>query len=356
MTDAEELIDEGISSMDTEAYGDAVDDFDQALSRLTEAKQWAEKSDLAEQWELEQRIRIVREYRSDAESSLKDHHESLRSEIARRLDRAEQLVSMGRQQLELEDATAANESYMTARDLLDTVQQLLNDSELSITAAMDRRSRRIKHSLSELQDNLDESGHEVTGVSRGNLVDALQRLAVQTRESPRTEFVDACGSYPSSEYIDTFGSWERALQVANLEPIDWSARDRRKYTRVDILESIEEVSKELGRPPTKSEMGKFGSVSVTTVLKRFTSWETATELADCLETDSETSGDSWKTTLTAIAGVSEVEAQTLYNAGFESTSDVRQATLEELTEVDGIPKALALRMKADVGGVDPPAE
>ncbi|MFB6136443.1 MAG: 50S ribosomal protein L32e [Halobacteriaceae archaeon] len=56
--------------------------------------------------------------------------------------------------------------------------------------------------------------------------------------------------------------------------------------------------------------------------------------------------------LTDISGVSETRAEALREAGFETVEDVRAATQEELTEVEGIGNALAARIKADVGGLE----
>lgn len=56
--------------------------------------------------------------------------------------------------------------------------------------------------------------------------------------------------------------------------------------------------------------------------------------------------------LTDIDGVGEAKAEALREAGYESVDDVRRATQDDLSDVTGIGKALAARIKADVGGLE----
>lgn len=50
-----------------------------------------------------------------------------------------------------------------------------------------------------------------------------------------------------------------------------------------------------------------------------------------------------------ISGVGQTKAEALKEAGFETVDDVRAASQEELSAVEGIGNALAARIKADVG-------
>jgi len=58
------------------------------------------------------------------------------------------------------------------------------------------------------------------------------------------------------------------------------------------------------------------------------------------------------TELTDVSGIGEETADALRAAGFETIEDLQDADEDALTEVDGIGKALAARIKADIGGVD----
>ena len=56
--------------------------------------------------------------------------------------------------------------------------------------------------------------------------------------------------------------------------------------------------------------------------------------------------------LTDIGGVGPSKAEALEEAGFESVEDIQAASEDELAEAEGVGKALAARIKADVGDVD----
>ncbi|WP_440005509.1 50S ribosomal protein L32e [Halomicrococcus sp. SG-WS-1] len=53
-----------------------------------------------------------------------------------------------------------------------------------------------------------------------------------------------------------------------------------------------------------------------------------------------------------ISGVGESKAEALDEAGYESVEDVKAASQDDLSEVEGIGNALAARIKADVGGLE----
>lgn len=53
--------------------------------------------------------------------------------------------------------------------------------------------------------------------------------------------------------------------------------------------------------------------------------------------------------VTDVSGVGKHKGETLMEAGYSSAEDLRQASQNELSEVEGIGIALAARIKADVG-------
>jgi large subunit ribosomal protein L32e len=53
-----------------------------------------------------------------------------------------------------------------------------------------------------------------------------------------------------------------------------------------------------------------------------------------------------------ISGVGASKAEALREAGFDSVEDIRGASQDDLSEVDGIGNALAARIKADVGDLE----
>lgn len=56
--------------------------------------------------------------------------------------------------------------------------------------------------------------------------------------------------------------------------------------------------------------------------------------------------------ITDIDGVGESKAEALSEAGFETVEDLRKASQERIAETEGVGKALAARIKADVGGLE----
>jgi hypothetical protein len=104
-------------------------------------------------------------------------------------------------------------------------------------------------------------------------------LSTKLGESPRPEFVNQYGKYPADAYLEMFGSWPEALAAANLDPIDEAGRERRSYSRVEVLDAVVALADELGHPPSKGEMNKQGGMSASPVESRFKNWETALEVA-----------------------------------------------------------------------------
>jgi large subunit ribosomal protein L32e len=56
--------------------------------------------------------------------------------------------------------------------------------------------------------------------------------------------------------------------------------------------------------------------------------------------------------LTDVDGVGESKAETLREAGYETVEDLKRASQDELADTEGVGKALAARIKADVGGLE----
>lgn len=66
------------------------------------------------------------------------------------------------------------------------------------------------------------------------------------------------------------------------------------------------------------------------------------------DTSPDEESEPWEE-LTDVSGVSEARAEALYVAGHESIDALREADQDDLAEVDGIGRALAARIKADIG-------
>ncbi|SDC06421.1 homing endonuclease associated repeat-containing protein [Natrinema hispanicum] len=120
-----------------------------------------------------------------------------------------------------------------------------------------------------------DSNHEY--VSDEELLDDLRRLANEHGQPVLVDDVDTHGEYDPSTYFRRFDSWFAAREQAGLNPED--VRPGRRVDEDDLLECVQELAVELGRPPSKSEMNDRGEFSVTPYLRRWETWEQALEAA-----------------------------------------------------------------------------
>jgi len=85
--------------------------------------------------------------------------------------------------------------------------------------------------------------------TRENLIDELQDLKFQLgNKVVNSRYVTEKGKYSLNDYIAEFGSWDDALEAAQI--------DRKK----EFLEEVARVWKELGEQPTTSQMGEHSDI------------------------------------------------------------------------------------------------
>ena len=237
-------------------------------------------------------------------ATTKDRHDSAANEAAKDsinyyVLHATQHESEGDKYIEKKPSRAAENYQKAANQLsqaLDTAEEYnqsmwQDSSKLSLQPIKEKLSAVSEkldsigdissNSSNERSDGRDDSvGKEKTSgeYDNRNLKNALQQLAMKLGESPRPEFVNKYGEYPADVYIESFGSWEDALAAANLDPIDEVERSRGMYSRLEVLDAVFDLTEELGRFPSRTEMNSKGTVSSTTVETRFEDWETALSL------------------------------------------------------------------------------
>ncbi|THE64522.1 hypothetical protein D8Y22_12830 [Salinadaptatus halalkaliphilus] len=120
-----------------------------------------------------------------------------------------------------------------------------------------------------------EPNHEY--VSEDDLLADLRRIADEHGHPVRIEDVEEHGNYDPSTYYGRFDSWFDARDQAGLE-----ADDVRPGRRVDadaLIDAVQELALELGRPPSKAEMNDRGEYSASPYLTRWGTWEEALEVA-----------------------------------------------------------------------------
>lgn len=273
---AEAAISRGIEARERDDHIDALEAFRTAEEEYAAAVDIAASHGLSTQWESEQRYSMVTEYVSETEDALSEQQEDIESGLSS----ADTSLTQTEQHIEVGDTVAARESLAEARTTLETVERRLNVQMSNHTYT--KRYQDISDRVSAIQSSLESishTGERESAYRSQDLIESLQVLTTTIGESPRPAIIDLCSEYPSDAYIETFGSWAAALDAANLDQIDEAARNRRKYTRVEVLTALSDLIDELGREPSRTEMNRDGAVSSTTVVNRFGDWETAVEFA-----------------------------------------------------------------------------
>ncbi len=108
--------------------------------------------------------------------------------------------------------------------------------------------------------------------TREQLIFFMKKLAKRLRSPPRAADMDKDKKMPSSStYMKRFGSWNSALETAGLQ-----ANYRHGYIKKELISSLVQLSKELGRTPkTKDLKGRKWIASASTFRKYFGSWKKA---------------------------------------------------------------------------------
>lgn len=277
MAEVEELVEDTNELFENEEHRIAAAGYRAAIDRYTGL---LSEIDQSEQWELERRIEELDTYLRRAQAAANEEETRQRSEVEGHLDRIDELLERSRQELEVDDPTAARESSQQAADLLETVKQRIERAGIETTSLAERVEEATEE-LAWVEDRLETN--DSPAVTKRDFLSALQNLSTAFGEPPRSEFMDRYGPYSTDAYVDAFGSWENALDAANVGQIDAAARARRKYTRVDILDAIVELTKNLGRPPSRQEMNEKGAMSSTTAANRFGEWERALSFAEAAD-------------------------------------------------------------------------
>ena len=107
------------------------------------------------------------------------------------------------------------------------------------------------------------------------LLTALQAVAAQLGKTPTVVDMHEHGEYHPEAYVETFGSWDDALEAAGIDPDDVN----KKIPDVDLLSELQRLASDLGRPPKKTEVADRGKYSARTYQDRFGSWNQALQEA-----------------------------------------------------------------------------
>lgn len=128
---------------------------------------------------------------------------------------------------------------------------------------------------------LDAAGFEIyprvtpdaCSATTEELQTSLQRIARTINRTPTAAEMDRYGEYTSLIYQAEFGSWEAAVEAAELAPP--AASRRAVYPEAELLDHLRDVAAELGRAPTVTEMNERDGPTALTYQHRYGSWNAA---------------------------------------------------------------------------------
>lgn len=107
------------------------------------------------------------------------------------------------------------------------------------------------------------------------LLAELRRLTKELGKTPSQLDMTDHGQHGSETYTRRFGSWNGAVEAAGLDPNP----DRQKRSREELLADLRDAADDLGRSPTRREMEDYTEADVITFRNRFGSWNEALEAA-----------------------------------------------------------------------------
>lgn len=115
---------------------------------------------------------------------------------------------------------------------------------------------------------------------KADLLGEIRWLADHLGRLPLRADMNERGMYTSFTYERRFDGWwdavEKALEVTEMKVPAPSEREAGTH---ELLEDLQDMAEELGRPPTKAEAGELGEWTPTTYSNRFGGWRAALEAA-----------------------------------------------------------------------------
>jgi hypothetical protein len=107
-------------------------------------------------------------------------------------------------------------------------------------------------------------------ISKSNLVGELEDLADEIGETPVARDMNQEGEYSEQAYLSEFGSWNNALKQAGLE-----VNREHNISKSNLLAELQDLADRLGRTPIALDMSQQGAYSSSVYEKEFGSWNDA---------------------------------------------------------------------------------
>jgi transposase len=170
---------------------------------------------------------------------------------------------------------------VSRKEILDTIRQLADGDtppSLSEFVEVSRASRNtVYNNFESWNEAVRQAGYKPnqrTEVNREEILEAIRDLA-DGDTPPTSEDYEEDGPTSLHLVYDYFDSWPDAVATAGFEPKVWH-----NLSREAVIESVQKVAKELGRPPKAAEFDEQGITSSCVAKKRCGgTWETVIEEA-----------------------------------------------------------------------------
>lgn len=132
----------------------------------------------------------------------------------------------------------------------------------------------LRKQRSETATNGSESGSTQPHVSDETLRADLQTLADDLGHTPTSTDMNEHGSHSATTYTRRFGSWDDALNAADLD-----SPDRTQISDAELIADLQRLRDELGERPTSTDVAREGEYGLATYQRRFGSWGEAAAAA-----------------------------------------------------------------------------
>lgn len=116
--------------------------------------------------------------------------------------------------------------------------------------------------------------NEYRGCNREELIEWLWKHENDLGRAPTKPEINSLDGPSDTLYMDRFGSWSNALDEAGLEP-----KSEEVLTDEELIAELHRLTEEMEKTPTAQEMEEVGNYSPGTYHKRFGSWNEGIEAA-----------------------------------------------------------------------------
>jgi len=125
------------------------------------------------------------------------------------------------------------------------------------------------------ESDIKTDGRSNKEVPVKDLIAEIGRLYKINKTVPTIKDVTEDGKYSIGPYINTFSSWNNAVEIAGFEPTKPGF-----IPNEELLSELRRLNEEVDGNLSSTQMNKFGKYSGTSYIDRFGSWNQALQAAD----------------------------------------------------------------------------